>query len=95
MVIKPRAASLRADSHCSAHDWHCDSVARPKVLKRLPLIGGRVIHLGKVNMPLPDLVAKWEAYEGSGLGARQGQPDSAALHGEGARSVVVQRVFDS
>lgn len=46
-------------------------------------------------MPLPDLVAKWEAYEGSGLGARQGQPDSAALHGEGARSVVVQRVFDS
>jgi hypothetical protein len=98
MVIKPRAASLRTDSRCFAHDWHCDSVARPKVSRRLPLIGGRVIRLGKVNMPLPDPVAKWEWLPLGELHEARtfvSLSESAALHGVAARSVVVQRVFDS
>lgn len=33
-----------------AAQGHRDSVARPNVLGRPPLIGGRIIHLGKVDM---------------------------------------------
>lgn len=96
VVIKPRAASLRTNSHCSIHDCQCDSAVHPKMSTSALLIGGRVIRLWEVNSPCRLQHAKFwlPLVELQKARTFVSLSKSAALHGVAARSVVVQ-VFDS